>query len=305
MNRRCICCPAVTHVVGALLALSLGACSGSGHQGAATEGTVAGQSARRARHDPGARGSAATATSATPATSSTPPAAPAAPAPPAPPAPAAPAAPLACAGRPTTRAACAPRDGCVWDRSYVCRDAANACERVAHSTRDYRPDTWVPSPHGRPTFLGGDPCAAVDPRCGYDVRTNLCQPFVALDRCPASAKDARAQQVFCMHPSQPALNCRYKAATKNKINGGVTFSCRRPPRGLTGHMPPPGSFDTPVGWLEQMDYDDYGCPLSTTAFRARCSAPQKQQCRSGLTIFQCLRGRWRGTRTLSPPPRAR
>jgi hypothetical protein len=82
----------------------------------------------------------------------------------------------------------------------------------------------------------------------------------------------------------------------------VTFFCGVPYRFPTGTDPGPGYHDIPHQWIELADYDDNGCPTSQTGQRAACKAPAKLECIAGLSVLQCVRGRWKTTRMMPPPP---
>lgn len=207
-----------------------------------------------------------------------------------------PAAPIPCAERSPTADVCLPGGGCIWDSSGKCRKVDNDCERVAPSTMTYPYNSYPITPFGRPTFLKGDPCASVNSSCAYDTSKGLCEPFVKIDRCPAQAPEASGLTVYCMHPRQPPLVCVYKD------KGGVSFRCRAPRRTITGMQPPPGTYDQPITWSGEQDYNDQGCPNTLKALKASCAADRKLTCRRGLALFQCVGKRWRKTRDLEPPP---
>ncbi len=169
---------------------------------------------------------------------------------------------------------------CVWDRA--CRDPVDGCEAVA-------PD---PSWNGEPVFASGDPCERARAGCAWSPSTGRCAPFVATTACPATLAEARAATVYCTHPSQPELACRY---------GGTRCSCAEPIRCPGGAHPPPSMDPPPSAFTCVPPIDERGCPTSGIRAGAPCRLSADVVCMSCSTAATCVSGRWR-VRRLPPRP---
>lgn len=195
-----------------------------------------------------------------------------------------------CAASAAQTGVCDGDEGCLRTASDGCRAMTNDCERVVPLTAMY---AQMPSPQRSslwpsgavPTFAQGDPCAAVDPACGFDAQQGVCQPFVPVPECPETAESASQTRVMCTHPDQAQLVCEYP---------GIRYECGTPWRPSGGRAPAPGTFDIPDTWLATPDYDDVGCPLTERARQSRCRPPTHGECLAYDVRYSCPNGRWIG-----------
>lgn len=186
--------------------------------------------------------------------------------------------------------ACAETSACVFDPT--CRPTTHACEAVRPVQLTY--GSMPPGGHGNPDFGGGDPCARLDPACAFDLGRGICTPFVARTDCPATRDEAAAAPVFCMHPSQPALDCPFD---------GGWCACRPPPPYCGGAQPSPGTLNQPTTWACADDASPTGCPSRAIREGTRCNVDGDVQCIEGCyALYQCVRRRWRITENLPPRP---
>ncbi len=195
---------------------------------------------------------------------------------------------------------CRERAGCAWDAATgACHEAQLACEDVTPRSVPLRPDDpieFVLGADRRLTFEGGDPCEAVDPRCAFDVATGRCRLVSPVARCPATAAEASALSVSCMHSAQKPLTCRYRQGR------GVSFSCASKPVEAGGMMRAPSHADTPVYWQKRQDYDSKGCPTSALALKDRCSTARGLKCMGDYYFYACRGGWWRRVERVPPRP---
>ena len=193
------------------------------------------------------------------------------------------AAPVECAER--SMAECTPEAGCVPERNgtWTCRAVANECERI---------ELELPSGSRTPLFDGGDPCQRKNPACAWSMAAGLCEPFTAVESCPATAEEAARLQVFCEHSDQSALSCSYP---------GTECACRRAIR-CGGAPPPPEVRYAPAVFSCVPDFAPNGCPNRPPPRNARCNLDPSVQCQLGCRwLYTCQRGRWR-SRELPPRP---